>query len=75
MLVLAFSTDFKKKANESGMASEWSYTENLNSSCGIKCQWNFDEGKGNLVRVGGEFDFTEWKMTEKWGEIPRNWDF
>lgn len=32
------------------MASEWSY-KNLNSSYRIKCQWNFDEGKGNLVRL------------------------
>ena len=56
------------------MASEWSY-KNLNSSYRIKCQWNFDEGKGNLGRVSGEFEFTELKMTEKWGEILRNWDF
>lgn len=32
------------------MASEWSY-KNLNSSYRIKCQWNLDEGKGNLVRL------------------------
>ena len=34
------------------MASEWGY-KNQNSSHRDKFRWNFDQGKGNLVRVSG----------------------
>ena len=42
------------------MASEWSY-KNQNSSYRGKFKRNFDQGKGNLVRVCGEYELTEYK--------------
>ena len=45
------------------MASEWSY-KNQNSSYRGKFQWIFDQGKENLVRVSGEFELSEFELTE-----------
>ena len=41
------------------MASEWSY-----SSYQGKFLWIFDQGKWNLVRVGGELELSEFELTE-----------
>ena len=49
------------------MASEWCY-KNENSTYLGKFQGNFDQGKGNLVRVI-RVRVNQVKMTEKWGEI------
>ena len=38
------------------MASEWGY-KNQNSSHRDKFRWNFDQGKGNLVRVSGSSSY------------------
>ena len=40
------------------MASEWSY-KNQNSSSWDIVQWIVDQGNGNLVRVSGEFELSE----------------
>ena len=52
------------------MTSEWNY-KNQNSSYRGKFRGNFDEGKGNLVRV---IRVNRVKMTEKRGEIQGKWD-
>ena len=41
------------------MASEWSYKNQKLSYHG-----KFDEGKGNLVRVSGEFELSEFEISE-----------
>ena len=53
------------------MTSEWNYYKNQNSSYRGKFRGNFDEGKGNLVRV---IRVNRVKMTEKRGEIQGKWD-
>ena len=61
------------------MASTWSY-KNQSSSYRGKFRWIFDQGKGNLVSVGGEIEVSECelvnrvKMTEKWGKIQGKYD-
>ena len=55
------------------MASEWS-KKKQNSSYRGKFQWLFVQGKGNLVRVSGEFEvwrfrFNRVKTSRKWDEI------
>ena len=45
------------------MASEWGLHEPEFELMG-KCQWNFDQGKGNLDRVSSEeFEFSEFELT------------
>ena len=58
--VLASSvfTDYTKRG-ANGMAFEWSY-----SSYQGKFLWIFDQGKWNLVRVGGELELSEFELTE-----------
>ena len=46
-----------------GMASMWSY-KNQSSSYRGKFRWIFDQGKGNLARVGGEIEVSELELTE-----------
>ena len=31
---------------------------------GLACEWSFDQGKGILVRVSGEFELSEVKLTD-----------
>ena len=55
------------------VASEWS-KKKQNSSYRGKFQWLFVQGKGNLVRVSGEFEvwrfrFNRVKTSRKWDEI------
>ena len=42
-----------------------------------KFQWNFDQGKGNLVRANGEFELSEFYCTFKthvpYGYEPLSW--
>ena len=54
------------------MTSEWNY-KNQNSSDRSKFQGNFDEGKGNLVRVF-RVQVNRVKTTEKRGEIQGKLD-
>ena len=59
------------------MASKWSYKpKDQNLSYQGKFQWNFDQGKGNLVQVSGELELSEFEltveMTEKWGKSKGN---
>ena len=44
------------KGNEKQFELAW------NSSYGGKFQWNFFQGKGNLVRVSGEFEWFEFEL-------------
>ena len=37
-----------------------------NSSYRCKFQRNFDQGKGNLVRVRGEFELSEFELSRLW---------
>ena len=47
------------------MASKWSYKpKDQNLSCQGKFQWNFDQGKGNLVQVSGELELSEFELTK-----------
>ena len=45
------------------MASEWSYKDQ-NLSYRDKFQWNFDQGKGNLVWVSRELELSEFELTK-----------
>ena len=45
------------------MASKWSYKDQ-NSSYQGKFQWNFDQGKGNLVWVSRELKLSEFELTK-----------
>ena len=40
------------------------FSDDLNSSYRGKFQWRFDQGKGVLVRVSGEFELSEFEITE-----------
>ena len=46
------------------MASTWSYKNQSLSYRGKKFKWIFDQGKGNLVRVGGKIEVSELELTE-----------
>ena len=54
------------------MTSEWNYKKQK-SSCRGKFQGNFDEGKGNLVRVF-RVRVNRVKMTERRGEVQGKLD-
>ena len=54
------------------MTSEWNYKKQKSRYRG-KFQGNFDEGKGNLVRVF-RVQVNQVKMTEKRGEIKGKLD-
>ena len=65
VFVQSVFTDYSTRAANL-IASEWSY-KNQNSSYWGRFQWNFDQGKGNLVRVSGKVELSEFKLTEsKW---------
>ena len=47
------------------MASEWSYkNQNIIRVIGVNFSEFFDQGKGNLVRVSGEFELTKFELTK-----------
>ena len=55
-------TDYTtRRGNE--IASEWS-DKNQNSSHPGKFERNFDQQKGNLVRVSEEFELSEFELSE-----------
>ena len=65
VFVQSVFTDYSTRAANL-IASEWSY-KNQNSSYWGRFLWNFDQGKGNLVRVSGKFELSEFKLSEsKW---------
>ena len=71
VLVLVFFTDYTTRGTNE-MTSEWNY-KNQKSSDRSKFQGNFDEGKGNLVRVF-RVQVNRVKTTEKRGEIQGKLD-
>ena len=62
--VLVLVCIYRLYRRTNGMTCEWSYKNQKNSSYRGKFQWNFDQGKGNLVRVSREFELTELELTE-----------
>ncbi len=65
MLVLVFKSDYTtRRANGIFQQPSVAICKNQNSSYRGKFDPNFDREKRNLVRVCGEFELSEFELTE-----------